>query len=150
MKIVKKTTINQPIDQVWQVWAEEFEKAQDWMGIVYHSYEKEEGEKVTDSPIVGRICEFSQKPDGPIAKEDILLFDRKNHKMETNCVSFQYRLSVVSTNGQLLVSVVTCQYQLPSVSCQYQVSVVSIKCHLSVSNVNCQYQMSIVSAKCQY
>ena len=86
MKIIKKTIIDKPIHDVWKTWAEEFDKAQDWMAVVVHSFEKKEGNKTENSPMVGRVCEFSSKTDGPKVSEDILLYDENNHLMNIKVV----------------------------------------------------------------
>lgn len=86
MKLIKKVEINQPIDKVWKVWAEEFDKVQDWMAVVVHSFEKKEGNTPSGSPMIGRVCEFSGKSDGPKVLEDILLYDKDNYRLDVKVV----------------------------------------------------------------
>ena len=86
MHLIKKVTINKPIQEVWRVWAEKFDKAQDWMAVVVHSFEKKEGNKTENSPMIGRICEFSAKENGPKVLEDILQYDEKKYLMDIKVV----------------------------------------------------------------
>ncbi len=86
MKITKKITINKSIDTVWKVWAEEFDKAGDWMAQVDHTIQKATGTKTKDAPMIGRVCNFTPNPDGPKAIEDITLYDQTNYKMNLEVV----------------------------------------------------------------
>ena len=86
MHFIKKMTINKPIHEVWKIWAEEFDKAQDWMAVVTRSFEKKEGNKTEGSPMIGRVCEFSAKANGPKVLEDILVFDEQNYRMNIKVV----------------------------------------------------------------
>lgn len=86
MKIIKKIKINQPINMVWKIWAEEFDKAQDWMAVVVRSFEKKEGKKSDNSPMVGRVCEFSSKENGPKVVEDIFFYDKNNYRLDIKVI----------------------------------------------------------------
>lgn len=86
MNIRKKMIIDSPIAEVWSVWAEQFDKAQDWMAVVVHSYEKKEGDISENSPLIGRVCEFSSKKNGPKAIEDIITYDPTNYLLDIKVV----------------------------------------------------------------
>ena len=81
MKFTLETSINKPIEDVWKIWAVEFDKAQDWIATVPKSHKIDEGELVDGAPMPGRICQLSNKENGLYADERITLFDEKNHKM---------------------------------------------------------------------
>lgn len=72
MKLLKTIVINQPVEKVWQVAAEDFANAGKWMSGVVHS-------QGTDC---GRVCTLQNKPDGLQAIENITRFDSDNHILE--------------------------------------------------------------------
>ncbi|WDE05447.1 SRPBCC family protein [Thalassomonas viridans] len=82
MKISRTVTIKKPVNQVWQVAAEDFANAYKWMTGVVHSYENSAPKK-TDSPVAGRICNLENKKEDPFhAVENILRFDGNRHILE--------------------------------------------------------------------
>ncbi len=87
MKVIKKIKIKQPIDKVWKIWAEEFDKAGIWMAQVDHTLQKTNGTKVEDAPMIGRVCNFTPNPDGAKAIEDIIMYDPVNYKMNLRVVA---------------------------------------------------------------
>ena len=72
MKLVKSTIINQPVDTIWTIAAENFSQAGQWMSGVVHTQSTEQG----------RVCQIQNKPDGLTAVENITRFDRDNHVLQ--------------------------------------------------------------------
>ena len=71
MKINHEIEIDRPIDQVWDVLANQFADAYKWIASVPKSYELKE-EAIDGAPVAGRMCELSAKgPDGLVAHEKI-------------------------------------------------------------------------------
>ena len=87
MRIVKKIKINKPINQVWKVWAEDFDRAGIWMAQVDHTIQKVNGTKIEEAPMIGRVCNFTPNPNGAKAIEDIIFYDPNNHKMNLRVVA---------------------------------------------------------------
>jgi len=86
MKLSNSIIIDKPARQVWKVLAEDFDKAQQWMAAVPVSYKKDRGNTAPNAPMVGRICELTRKPDGPIADETITVFDKDSMILGINVV----------------------------------------------------------------
>ena len=78
MKITKTVTINQPVEQVWDLVAHQFDKAHLWMGPIPHSVALGEGQSPVGAPMQGRVCDLSEDPDGAKVKEVITQFSEKN------------------------------------------------------------------------
>ncbi|PWJ34205.1 SRPBCC family protein [Sediminitomix flava] len=95
MKITKSIKIKASIEKVWQVWAVEFDKAGDWMSQVVHAVEKKEGQLALGSPMIGRVCTFSDKENAPYAEEDIKLFDKENYRLNIQVVPYNLPAPVV-------------------------------------------------------
>jgi len=75
MKIIKKTTIGEPADKVWKVFAHDFDSAGEWMSSVPNTYGKNLGKKFEGAKSSGRVCEL----DGGISvSEPILAYDEVN------------------------------------------------------------------------
>jgi len=81
MKIISKIVINQPADLVWNLVAHEFDKAHLWMGPVKKSYAVGAGESKQGAPMEGRVCHFSDKPNGAQANEVITYFNDAHKQM---------------------------------------------------------------------
>lgn len=94
MEISKKTTIDKPVDLVWNILVNDFDKAQEWMAAVPKSYKMEEGEQVAGAPMIGRICELSSKSNPPIAVEAITAVDKG---------SYSFKVNIVPRNGKIPV-----------------------------------------------
>lgn len=86
MQVIKRIEINKPIDEVWKVWAEEFDKAGVWMAQVNHTIQKSTGTKLEEAPMIGRVCNFTPNPDGAKAIEDIVLYDDVNYRLNLEIV----------------------------------------------------------------
>lgn len=81
MKLSRTVTINKPVNQIWQVAAEDFANAYKWMTGVVHSYEHQaSGQSSVQPP--GRICNLDNKADPFHAVENILIFDAEKHLLE--------------------------------------------------------------------
>lgn len=80
MKIIKKTQINQSIENVWKVIATDFHLASQWMSPIVHSYAKNDGEKLNGAPMTGRVCEMKPDSKGMYLEEKILSFDQSKHE----------------------------------------------------------------------
>lgn len=98
MKFTLETSINKPIEDVWKIWAVEFDKAQDWLAAVPKSHKIEEGTLIDGAPMQGRICQLSNKENGLYADERITLFDKENHKMNILVIPKNGNLPVVQNN----------------------------------------------------
>ena len=75
MKILNTKDINQPIENVWKIVAQEFDQAHLWMSPVKHSYATVTHKKIDQAPHSGRVCELSSKPNGLYADEKITYYN---------------------------------------------------------------------------
>lgn len=80
MRIIKKTRIEKPAKDVWQVVGTDFDKAHLWMALVPNSHAKDDGTKVEEAPVCGRVCEFTNESNGFYADE--LITDYSDAKMQ--------------------------------------------------------------------
>lgn len=62
MKYTATTKINASADEVWKVFAHQFDEADQWISSVTRSYGTDRGEQFEGATTTGRVCEF--KPDG--------------------------------------------------------------------------------------
>lgn len=62
MKYTTTTKINASANEVWRVFAHQFDEADQWISSVARSYGTDGGQKFAGATTTGRICEF--KPDG--------------------------------------------------------------------------------------
>ncbi len=97
MKLVNKIIINAPAEKVWKVAAEDFDKVGEWLSQVNHSY-KREGESCEGSPMSGRICDLSEKANGPIADEKITEFNKKELRLGIHVVPKNGNIPVKENN----------------------------------------------------
>ena len=79
--IQTKIKIERSADKVWQVVGEEFDQAYKWMSFVVHSYKTEGPASIDGAPVSGRICEFTDKPNGLGAEETILAYEPANRRI---------------------------------------------------------------------
>lgn len=79
MKFTKTVEIAKPIDDVWRIFAVEFDIAYKWMASVPHSYAKTKGDLVGNAPMHGRICELSSSHTNNLVDEIITEFDENRH-----------------------------------------------------------------------
>lgn len=70
MQILKKITINAPIETVWKTIGTEYEHAGRWSSAVYASASLK-GQPVGEAPVLGRVCETTLGP----FQEEIVAFD---------------------------------------------------------------------------
>ena len=98
MEISKKIQIDKPISEIWKVLVTHFDKAQDWMAGVPKSYKMEEGKLAPNSPMIGRICELSTKPNPPLAIERITEVDEVNKIFKVNVVPENGKIPVEQNN----------------------------------------------------
>ncbi len=76
MEFIKTTTVDRPIEEVWEILGNQFGEAYKWAGGLYHS----EGfgtPALEDAPFSSRACNTSQ---GKIT-EEIRVFDPTNFKL---------------------------------------------------------------------
>ena len=81
MKITINTTIHCSADRLWQITGTEFDQAYKWMGFVKKSYKTETPSLVPEAPVAGRICEFTDKPNGLKARENILAYSDQDRRL---------------------------------------------------------------------
>ncbi len=105
MEMVKRTIINKPISEVWNILAVDFDKAGEWMTGVKHSYETK-GPSCEGASMNGRVCEFSTKENGPRANERITSFDKKNHKLGIKVNVENANVPVVENNAVVSLSAI--------------------------------------------
>ncbi|MEL6676274.1 MAG: SRPBCC family protein [Bacteroidota bacterium] len=103
MKILRKIQINASAEAVWQVLGRDFDRADEWMAVVQNSYQKVEGISVAGAPMIGRICELSHKPTGPVADETITFFDDENYRMHMRVSPIQGKVPVVKNEVEISV-----------------------------------------------
>ncbi len=101
MKINKTISINATEEIVWKILAEDFDKASQWMSAVPHSYEIVDGDTAQNSPMVGRICELSNKPGGAFADKRISLYDAQSKVLHVEVVLQNAPLLVVKNHLEL-------------------------------------------------
>ncbi|MCG8573341.1 MAG: SRPBCC family protein [Flavobacteriales bacterium] len=94
MKMTNKITINHSIDVIWKLLADDFDKADLWMAGVPKSYAKEDGALLNEAPMIGRVCEFTSKADGPYADETITFYDKVNYCMDVEVVPRNVKVPV--------------------------------------------------------
>ncbi|WP_299494391.1 SRPBCC family protein [uncultured Shewanella sp.] len=76
MNITQQIIIERNPEIMWKIVAEEFDQAHKWMGFVTHSYQLKDSAPITNAPMFGRVCEFTDKADGLKAKEEILSYSK--------------------------------------------------------------------------
>lgn len=103
MRLNRTIEIAKPATEVWQVIAIDFDKACDWMAAVPKSYKIEEGDRVEGSPMVGRICEFSKKVNGPYAHERITYFNEENKELHIEVIPKNGNIPVLKNNVTAIV-----------------------------------------------
>lgn len=86
MKIKKTIRIERSPQDVWHLIAEEFDQAYVWMNFVTKSYPLNEIEQNPKFPVVGRVCEFSEDPNGLKAKEKILTYSEQDMRFSFNVI----------------------------------------------------------------
>ncbi len=62
MRFSTTTRINASADEVWKVFAHQFDAADQWISSAARSYGTDRGKQFESATATGRICEF--KPDG--------------------------------------------------------------------------------------
>ncbi|KIC12976.1 hypothetical protein RA19_00840 [Leisingera sp. ANG-M1] len=108
MKITKSVIVNRSADLMWKIAADEFDQAYKWMGFVHKSYRTEGGEPVQGAPMEGRVCEFTDKPNGLKAREKILSYSAENKRLVFDVVPvdtpvvFPVRVNVVTLTVKAL------------------------------------------------
>lgn len=81
MKVSKTVIINKPVSQVWDLIANQFDKAHLWMGPIPNSIALGKGQSKVGAPMQGRICDLSTTPNGPQVKEVITQFNAENKSL---------------------------------------------------------------------
>jgi hypothetical protein len=75
MKTSRKMNINATSEDVWKIFATDFESAHKWMAGVPNSFGKELGKRHEGANSAGRVCELDGNPNGLKAYETILSVD---------------------------------------------------------------------------
>ncbi|MCK0068170.1 SRPBCC family protein [Kordiimonas laminariae] len=78
MEIIKTVVIDRTADEAWHIVAEEFDQAYKWMSFVHHSHKVDSDDTANGAPVAGRVCEFTDNPDGLKAIEKILSYSPEN------------------------------------------------------------------------
>ncbi|WDE05837.1 SRPBCC family protein [Thalassomonas viridans] len=86
MNITKLVKIDRSAEDVWRAVAEQFDQVYKWMGIVQHSYKVEGEQPVEGAPVAGRVCEFTDKPNGLKAEEKILSYSAEEMRFDFDVV----------------------------------------------------------------
>ena len=81
MRTENKIIIKKPVQEVWSVLGDNFEKAGEWMAIVNNSYSLPGEPEFEEASVQGRTCEFGSGPEGFKAKEFITQYDPKNYRL---------------------------------------------------------------------
>ena len=82
MNIEIVTTIARPIEDVWSVVADDFTSIQTWSASVVTSSPLEGLSTIGGAPMAGRVCTFTDDPEGFGAREQITRYDAANHTLE--------------------------------------------------------------------
>ncbi len=108
MRIIRTVTVNRSADLMWKIVADEFDQAHRSMGFVHKSYRTEGGDPVRGAPMEGRVCEFTDKPNGLKAREKILSYSSENKRLVFDVVPvdtppvFPVRVNVVTLTVKAL------------------------------------------------
>ena len=86
MKIKKTIRIERSPQDVWHLIAEEFDQAYLWMDFVKKSYPLDEFSQNQTAPIPGRVCEFTDNPNGLKAKEKILSYSEEEMRFSFDVI----------------------------------------------------------------
>lgn len=105
MIITKKIVINKPADHVWKILAHDFDSVYQWMGPVRHSYAISADQQAPGAPVEGRICEFTDNPNGFKASEIITQYNEnaKSYTFVLNPVNAPKLLPVKKNTVQIKV-----------------------------------------------
>lgn len=80
MKITKHQTIQATADRVWQVFAHDFDQADEWMSSIPKTSGAQLGEQFEDATSCGRVCEIDANPNGIKIKEAFLAYDEQDKR----------------------------------------------------------------------
>ena len=86
MEIIKTIVVDRSADDAWHIIANEFDQAYKWMSFVHHSHKVEDGDLPNGAPMAGRVCEFSDKPNGLQAVEKILSYSAEKKQFDFDVV----------------------------------------------------------------
>ncbi|MFT7648422.1 MAG: hypothetical protein ACI8Y4_003174 [Candidatus Poriferisodalaceae bacterium] len=75
MKFKRTMKVQASAEQVWTVFAHDFDHAYKWMASVPNSYGKENGAQFDNASTAGRVCELQPDPSGLKASEQFLAYD---------------------------------------------------------------------------
>ena len=79
MKVEIVTTIARDVDTTWTRIADEFTSIEIWFDGVITSTPL--AQRSEFGPLGGRVCTFTDDPNGPGAVEPITVYDRENHRL---------------------------------------------------------------------
>ena len=75
MMFIKRSDIKASTEEVWKVFAHDFDDAYAWMASVPRSYGKANGEKFDGAQSAGRVCELTPDSRGIKASEKFLAYN---------------------------------------------------------------------------
>lgn len=81
MKLNITVDIDRPIDDVWTLLAEDFTSIAAWYDPVVRSYELPSTPVLEGASCAGRVCEFTEDPDGLKAVEEIVEYDAEGRRL---------------------------------------------------------------------
>lgn len=77
VKFTKKLTVKASPDQIWKVFAHDFNDAYKWMASVPNSYARSNGKLFDGAKSDGRLCELTTKENGMQASEQFLAYNEQ-------------------------------------------------------------------------
>ena len=86
MEVQAQIRIQRSIDDVWTLFADEFTQIATWSESVVESVPLADSAVATDAPLAGRVCQFTDDPNGFKARETITAYDKANHRLEFDVV----------------------------------------------------------------
>lgn len=104
MKITKKVTIQKPVEAVWKVLAEDFDRADVWMSAVPRSYAASLEGGADDAPVAARVCELTDRgKDGLFAEEVITNYSDATHEFTMVIEAQNGAIPIVRNNATVSV-----------------------------------------------
>lgn len=106
MKTSRKMNINATSEDVWKIFAADFENAHKWMAGVPNSFGKELGKRYEGANSAGRVCELDGNPNGLKAYETILSVDEdlKSMLVRITFKNAPFAIPIVANNADFNVT----------------------------------------------
>lgn len=86
MNIALTTHIDAPAHLVWTVLADEFVQVSSWLTSVVDSYALPDAAPIAGAPIAGRVCQFTEDPNGLQAHETITYWSEDELRLDMDVV----------------------------------------------------------------